>query len=366
MTTATSSTTTDPLLAAAERIITAGQHDSGAYIASPTFGQYAYGWLRDGSYVALGMDALGSAASARRFHEWAAAVIVAHAADIAAVVAATDAGVAPDPAHLLPTRYTLEGTREQHADEAWPNFQLDGYGTWLFALRSHLGAEGAGGFTPAVRLIADYLLACRTMPCYDYWEEYGDRRHTSTIAAIAAGLRAAGALLDDDVCRAAADDLVAELRSECVSAGSFVKGPADDRVDASLISLATPFDLVAGDDPVMVRTIERITAELSSPSGGIRRYVGDTYYGGNPWPLLTAWLGWHLRRVGDDAGYTRLRDWVRGTAEAGAGAIPEQLTSEPQPGAEAFIAEWTQRWGAVADPLLWSHAKYALMERGAA
>ncbi len=360
----TTPTTTDPLLGAAESIIAAGQHDSGAYIASPAFGQYAFGWLRDGSYVALAMDALDHRASSRRFHEWAAGVIVAHAADIAAVVAAVDAGRAPDPAHLLPTRYTLEGAREEHAGEAWPNFQLDGYGTWLFALRRHLGDEPVGAFAPAVRMIADYLSACRGMPCYDYWEEFGDRRHTSTLAAMAAGLRAAGDLLDDDAYRAAADDLLRELRERCVVGGAFVKGPDDDRVDASLVSLATPFDLVAVDDPVMVRTIARIRAELSSPTGGIRRYLGDTYYGGNPWPLLTAWLAWHLRRAGDEAGYVQLREWVRGTADPGTGAIPEQLTSEPQPGAEAYIDEWTERWGSVADPLLWSHAKYALMERG--
>ena len=38
----------------------------------------------------------------------------------------------------------------------------------------------------------------------------------------------------------------------------------------------------------------------------------------------------------------------------------EQITDEPQD--PASVAPWVERWGAVANPLLWSHAKYLLME----
>lgn len=355
---------TDPMIADAVRIILEGQHPSGAYVASPNFSQYHFGWLRDGSFVAMAMDAVDERKSSRAFHRWVAGVVRAHAGDVAVVIAARNEHREPKPEHLLPTRYELDGQRETVAEESWPNFQLDGYGTWLFALEQHLGADDAGPFTDSIRLVADYLSVCWAMPCYDYWEEFGDRLHTSTLAAIAAGLGAAARMLRDQQYSRVAAAVEDFIRTECVRGGSFVKGPEDDRVDASLISLSTPFALVADDDPVMVRTVQRIRAELSSPSGGIRRYVGDTYFGGNPWVLLTAWMGWHLRKAGDVAGYEQLRDWVRGNVGA-QGALPEQTTTEPQPGAEAYVDEWTRRWGAVADPLLWSHAKYALMERGA-
>lgn len=348
----------------ARRVIRAGQHESGAYIASPNFGQYRFGWLRDGSYVALAMDAVGDGESSGRFHRWVANVVRGHASDVEAVVAAVGAGTAPDPERLLPTRYTLVGTREENPTEAWPNFQLDGYGTWLFALSRHLGDRAPDEFRDAIVLAAEYLRATRDMACFDYWEEYGDRRHTSTLAAVAAGLRAASVLVGDRTYAADADHLLTEIRATCVADGAFVKGPHDDRVDASLISLATPFDLVAADDPAMTATYARVRAELASPSGGIRRYVGDTYYGGNPWILLTAWLGWHARRVGDLEVHEAAREWIERAAHPETGELPEQLTAEPQSGAEAYVAEWTERWGPVAHPLLWSHAKYILMMVG--
>lgn len=343
-------------------VIANGQSPSGAYVASPSFSQYGFGWLRDGAYCALAMDAARQHESAARFHEWAGAVIVRERDAIERVITLLDAGTSPTPDQMLPTRYTLDGGREATTDEGWPNFQLDGYGTWLFALASQLERNPSMAVDmEAVRLAARYLTATWSLPCYDYWEEFGDRLHTSTLAAIAAGVRAAGRMLDDGPLLTAADEVLAFIESDCVSDGAFVKGPSDARVDASLVSLSTPFDLFPADDLRMVNTIARIRNELSSPSGGIRRYVGDTYYGGSPWVLLTAWLGWHLRRSGDDHGFEQARTWVE--AQAGsAGHLPEQVVAEPQ--APDEVEPWVERWGTAADPLLWSHAKYLLMVSG--
>lgn len=360
--------TADRLIKHSVDVIQRGQHAAGGYIASPNFSQYRFGWLRDGSYVALSMDARGHGDSAERFHRWITEVVLAHADDVHAVIEARREGEEPDRSMLLPTRYTLEGEREDEAHEAWPNFQLDGYGTWLFSLASHLNEPLSGDtaekYREAVTLVGDYLSACWDMPCYDYWEEFGDRVHTSTLAAIAAGLRAAGMLLKSEKYTERADVVLAYMLENCVVDGSFVKGPEDGRVDSSLVSIAVPFGLVSVTDRVMARTAERIRTELSAPEGGIRRYVGDTYYGGNPWVLLTAWLGWFDRLAGDTPGYERARHWVRSTADVTTLDLPEQTTDQSQEGAESFVAEWTERWGAVAQPLLWSHAKYILLEEG--
>lgn len=358
-------TTTTPaleLVASSLRVLLDGQAPTGAYVASPTFSQYGYGWLRDGSYCALAMDAVGERSSARAFHDWVAQVVEARASRIEEIVATLNSGGVPSASEMLPTRYTLDGREEEAGPEDWPNFQLDGYGTWLFALRSHLGGSSVGSFEPAVRLTARYLAASWRMPCFDYWEEFGDRLHTSTLAAIAAGLRAAAELLDEPEWRSAADDVVRFIRTECAHDGSFTKGPEDARVDASLVSLATPFGLIPSDDPVMAATISRIRHELSSPTGGIRRYVGDTYYGGNPWLLLTAWLGWHDALSGEPDAAERARSWVLDHQTA-AGTLAEQLLDEPQ--APDRVDEWVERWGPIADPLLWSHAKYLLLENRA-
>ncbi|WP_166870796.1 glycoside hydrolase family 15 protein [Salinibacterium sp. ZJ450] len=358
----TTTLTTREVLTAGLRVIEGGQSASGAYIASPNFTEYHFAWLRDGAYVALAMDAGGRADSAETFHRWAATVIESQAARIEAILVRLEAGEPLRPEDMLPTRYTLDGEPELVAGEAWPNFQLDGYGTWMFALHSHLQGAPATAYHRAVELTARYLSSAWRLPCFDYWEEFGDRRHTSTLAAIAAGLRAASRLLDEPAHDRVADEIVAFMRAKCVADGAFVKGPEDSRVDASLISIATPFGLVDADEPVMTATIERIRNELASPTGGIRRYDGDTYYGGNPWLLLTAWLGWHDRLAGNDEGHARARDWVVRQASTG-GELAEQIMDEPQDA--GFVEPWIDRWGPVADPLLWSHAKFILMESDA-
>jgi GH15 family glucan-1,4-alpha-glucosidase len=347
---------------ASRRVILAGQAASGAYVASPSFSQYGFGWLRDGAYCALAMDAVGEVASAAAFHDWVTRVILSQRGAIAAIIERVASGDVPAPEQMLPTRYSLDGEREDPQADEWPNFQLDGYGTWLFAVASHDPAGLGPETRAAITLAADYLVATWTLPCYDYWEEFGERQHTSTLAAIAAGLRAAAAVLQRDDLAQAAAAVVGRIEHACVTGGSFVKGPEDDRVDASLLSLCTPFAIVAADDPRMVATVARIRTELASPSGGIRRYVGDTYYGGSPWMLLTAWLGWHLRAAGDSAGYEAARDWVE--ARAGHdGWMAEQIVDEPQ--SPEWVEPWIRRWGTAADPLLWSHAKYLLMEHAA-
>lgn len=343
-------------------VITEGQAPSGAYIASPNFPQYHFAWLRDGAYCALAMDAAGRRESATAFHDWVAGVVEAQAPRIRSVEARMLRGDVPRSDELLPTRYTLEGEAEHVEGEAWPNFQLDGYGTWLFALYSHYGADLPARLLPPARLAADYLLATWRLPCFDYWEEYGDRQHTSTLAAIAAGLRAAARMLGRTELDTVADEIVGFVTENCVFDGVLGKGPEDPRVDASLVSLATPFGLLDAGHPVMRATVERIRNELASPTGGIRRYRGDTYFGGNPWLLLTAWLGWHDRLMGDDLGHAAARNWVLDHASKG-GDLPEQILHEPQDA--AFVGPWLERWGPVANPLLWSHAKFILMESDA-
>jgi GH15 family glucan-1,4-alpha-glucosidase len=352
----------DPLITASIRVLFDGQAQTGAFIASPNFPQYGFAWLRDGSYCALAMDAVGETESSGAFHGWVARVVERQRDRILDVVNKLRAGEDPEPGLMLPTRYTLSGVPESDGAESWPNFQLDGYGTWLFALHAHLAGADAGGLRPAVELAAEYLAASWRLPCYDYWEEFGDRQHTSTLASIAAGLRAAARMLDRPDLDGMADAVVRFIRDSCVADGRFVKGPSDDRLDASLVSLATPFRLVDYDDPVMIATIEGIRSTLASPTGGIRRYLGDTYFGGNPWLLLTAWLGWHDRLAGNAGGHAQAVDWVRGR-QAPNGWLAEQVLDEPQD--PSAVQPWIDRWGPVADPLLWSHAKFLLMQSDA-
>jgi GH15 family glucan-1,4-alpha-glucosidase len=258
---------------------------------------------------------------------------------------------------MLPTRFELDGAVES-GEEKWPNFQLDGYGTWLWAFSKHVARRGTGPDAAerrSIRLVADYLVASGDRACYDCWEESEDRRHAATVAASIAGLRAAAALLADDRYRTAAEDLHSVLLRDFVRDGSFVKHDDTDAVDASLLWIAVPFRVVDVEDAVFARTAERIETELLSPGGGVVRYLGDTYYGGGEWVLLTAWSGWvHLAAGRKDTAYERLR-WVERQATEGL-HLPEQVIDHPQD--PTRVGEWIERWGPVARPLLWSHAMY--------
>lgn len=233
-------------------MIHSGQDASGAYVASPTFPQYAYCWLRDGSFIADAMSRVGEVASAEvasaeAFFDWVAQVV--------------ESGKGFD------ARYTLAGERDP---ATWPHRQNDGWGLWLWALRVHCERHGGGSrWAEAAERTAADLERVRLEACVDWWEER-EGVHAATLACIAAGL-------DDDL------DLA----------------PAEERLDGSLLVL--PF---LGFGAVDV-------SPLVSPGGGVHRHLDDVYYGGGEWLLLTALLGLAEPERGGDC-----LDWIAAHASA--------------------------------------------------
>ena len=344
-------------------VLIAGQAPSGAFVASPSYPTYRFAWLRDGSFCADALDRWGLHDRARAFHDWVCTTIVGMRETVEAATPSARTAAAQS---MLPTRFELDGTIES-GKEAWPNFQLDGYGTWLWAFGQHVTRRPApldDTQRLAVRLVADYVAAAGDRPCYDCWEESVDRRHAATIGASVAGLRSAAMLLGDHAWSAAADTLERTLERDFVRDGSFVKHDDTDGVDASLLWLAVPFGVVDIDDPRFVKTAERVERELRVPDGGVRRYLGDTFYGGGEWLLLTAWNAWSHHLSGRPDLAAEQLAWVERQATAQLD-LPEQVNDNPQD--PTRVDEWVQRWGPVATPLLWSHAMYltVALETGA-
>ncbi|MCK4724295.1 MAG: hypothetical protein KAT29_00760, partial [Anaerolineales bacterium] len=112
-------------------IILKNQHKSGAYIASPNFPTYAYSWFRDGSFIAYAMDRAGYYESSRQFHLWCGKVIERQASKIESLVLQKKAGAEIKTEEYLPARFNLDGSP---IGDDWTDFQLDGYGSWLWAL----------------------------------------------------------------------------------------------------------------------------------------------------------------------------------------------------------------------------------------
>lgn len=357
----------DQLAEASRRIIRLNQHPSGSYIACPLFANYAYCWLRDGTFTAYAMDRLGEHDSAARFYEWAGRVIAGKREQVRALVAKQARGEPLDADDFLHTRYHLDG-RDDASD--WGHFQLDGYGTWLWGLVQHANMTGGRSllrrYEESIATVTDYLVHFWRRPNFDCWEENPDKIHPSTLAAIYGGLHAYGEAAGQDDLLAAADEIRAFLSEHALASGRFVKylnadgnvGSAD--VDASLMWLAQPFGAFTPEHPAMRATLQAIETDLR-PSEGIRRYPGDTYYGGGEWVLLTAWYGWLRLESGDKACARQCLRWIADHADA-EGRLPEQVRGERTH--EPKYREWVERWGVPAIPLLWSHAMYLVLYSG--
>lgn len=349
----------DQLAAHSIRLITGLQTPEGAYPASPTFSAYVgYSWLRDGAFIADAASIAGQTESASRFYDWCAEVIGRRSDAIGWIVAETRAGRTPSADHMLPARFTFEG--EDGTDEWW-DFQLDGYGTWLWALVEHLERHGLDGarYRTAVALTAEYLLASWERPCYDWWEEHSQHVHVSTLACIAAGLDAVvrAGLVDEDLAVRTSAEVTAIHRlvaGRGTADGHLIKWLGSTAVDGSLAAAISPLGFIDARSDVGRRTIEVLEAHLTV-DGGTHRYLGDTFFGGGQWPLLTCFLGLAHLAAGDRARAEQLFDWVAATR------TPDLDLPEQVPGhliAPGMRQEWVEKWGPVATPLLWSHAMF--------
>lgn len=67
-------------------ILENNQHEYGAFIASPGFETYEFGWIRDGAFGAYALDLVGRPEPAERFHSWVDGVVERHSGKIDRVI----------------------------------------------------------------------------------------------------------------------------------------------------------------------------------------------------------------------------------------------------------------------------------------
>ena len=353
---------------------------TGGIIAAPEFdpdflhcGGYGFVWPRDLAFIVLSLLAGGR--------------------DDLAVAALRWLGRTQTPEGLWLQRHWTDGALAP----SWSLHQIDETGAALFtyeaAWRELRDEELDRELWPSARrageLLVSFLDAESGLPkaSVDLWEQH-EGQHSYSAAAVAAGLGAAADLAArhepelEAGFRAAAErvrrgieaHLWSEehgryLRSRLVGRrddcgepvpAAFASGlpypnravasvdPLDARVDSSLLGLAWPFRAVDPESPRMRATAAAVERELLLPEGGVLRYEGDDYAGGNPWLLTTLWLGLYYRQIGDDAGLRRCVEYVAGCATP-LDLLPEQVTRE---GAPAWVL-----------PLAWSHAMFLLSVR---
>ncbi len=365
-------------------VILKNQHPEGAYIASPAFETYHYCWLRDGSFIAYSMDKVGKYESAKAFYRWVGRVITRYAAKVNVLEAMLQKGEKPDHRAILNTRFTLDGFEEERSDEGeWGNFQVDGYGSWLWGLAEHVNMTGDKALLQEllepINVSVRYLQLVWQLPNYDCWEEHPEYLHPYSLASIYGGLKAVASWSDQpqlSACAKMAGDLAGEIKrflaDYAVVDGRFIKHlypaqkgqPAkpvlNSGVDASLLGLALPYAVFGLNDPAIEATIQAIEKDLHLPGGGVYRYKEDVYYGGGEWILLTAWLGWYYVLVGKKEEAFEMLKWIESTA-AENGDLTEQVSEHLL--APAHFQPWLEKWGPVASPLLWSHAMVIILHK---
>jgi GH15 family glucan-1,4-alpha-glucosidase len=340
---------------------------TGAVIAAPELddefrvsGGYGFAWARDVAFVVMALLAAGRDEPARKALRWLVR--------------------AQSPEGLWLHRHWTSGALAP----SWGLHQIDETGSALVAFevawRTLEDATLDDELWPAARRGADFLVGFRdpatglTLPSVDLWEERVGE-HAYSAAAAAAGLSAAASMaerhdprLAGGYARAAAAlrDAI-ELRLWDPERGRYrrsIPGPPsasmypnrrqlavehdDDTVDVSLLGLAWPFAVVDPAGARMRATAAAVERELGLPDGGLRRYSGDTYAGGNSWTVAVLWLGLWYRLVGDERGHRRCLDYAV-KAQTSVGLLPEQVAQDGKP---AWVV-----------PLAWSHAMLALAVR---
>ncbi|WP_059170660.1 glycoside hydrolase family 15 protein [Bacillus sp. FJAT-27445] len=121
----------------------------------------------------------------------------------------------------------------------------------------------------------------------------------------------------------------------------------DPVVDICLLGLNVPFNMIDENSERMQRTAETIECLLTSPiTGGIERFPGDVYIGGNPWILTTLWMALFDIKISK---FEKARKYLdRAVSNANhLGLLPEQI--DKKTGEPAWVM-----------PLTWSHAMFVL------
>jgi glucoamylase len=321
--------------------------NSGSVIAAPELdpafehsGGYGFVWGRDLAFIVLAYLAAGRDDLARRALRWLP--------------------TAQEPEGLWLQRHWTNGSLAP----SWCRHQLDETGAILFAYESAwqrlADAELDAELWPSARRAAEFLIGTLDedglpVATADLWEER-EGRHAFTAAAIYGGLRAASSMAQRHEpeyghgYEAAAEIVREAIERELWSDfhGHYLRSLGDPTLDVSLLGLAWPFAAVDPGGERMRATVAALQKELGCPAGSLRRYVGDTYAGGNQWVLAALWLGLWSRQVGDEEGLQRALAYAL-RAQTPLGLLPEQVTDDGDP---AWVV-----------PLAWSHAMLLLAAR---
>ena len=331
-------------------LITTLQHrvDNGAFIAAPTLTSpvYRFVWPRDGSKTAVDLLEAGLAQEAKDFFEFLETLLL------------DDGSFAvnyfPDGSKPLFDFGRAGNENDQPGMLAW------GVDRVLAATQD---TAWAAQRWPAVRRVAEHLLEIspggRIATSRDLWELETGKSWTYAAGSAVAGLEAAGRIAtaagapaDASRYQARARELRTFLETKLVTTQGYwgrgiKKEKIDERVEIANLALASGgFKIYLDTDPKLARLGDLVESRLLTNGNGVKRYEGDAYYGGHPWPVAAEWLAMHQLGRGE-----------RQKAERLFGTMTEQARATDSLMLGEQFDETNRKWVS-AMPLVWSEAAY--------
>jgi GH15 family glucan-1,4-alpha-glucosidase len=266
----------------------------------------------------------------------------------------------------LHARYTIRGFEDY---EKWGNKQFDGYGSLLWAFSKHLELTGEESlldtYLHEIAIIVRYLMNFWNEPCYDVWEEDGDKVHLSTLSAIYGGLSHINNHLKEGEISGTLKKIKKYITDNFVSDSIYKKtyDPSKKQVsglDSTALTLFFPNNVVDANDPTLGNTVKEMEKKLLA-GGGLKRYKGDSYYGGNPWIVTTGLLALYYIENGKKEKARDLVGWIEDQAQND--MLPEQVYNSQYANDPLRYQWWIRYWGQISNPLLWSHAAYIIAKK---
>jgi alpha,alpha-trehalase len=285
---------------------------------------YSYCWPRDAAWVCLALERARSPHLNTEIFEFFSKIITHRGNFLHKYTPAGDFGSTWHPVPMI-----------QIDETGLPLYAL--YNNWEIAKSVWTtGRYYRGLVIPAANYLTKAIDRETNLPIssFDLWEERKGV-HTYSACTVYAGLKGAYEL------------------SRSLGDYDNAKGWKDaaDRIKESILERLYDdklkrFRILPPNDPKVIRTMEAIERELKRPSGGIARYLHDSYYGYmNSWIICTLWLSqWHSA-VGNLNRALELLDWCAAHAHP-SGLMSEQVDDKGKPLSVL--------------PLAWSHSAYVL------
>lgn len=266
-------------------------------------------------YACFALDLTGEHEKTRKFYSWALENLKKKENKIKNIVKKTKDGFVPMENELLASTFNSDGS-DMVGDIP---HNLGDYGALLWGLVEHVHRSGNEflideNFKEIENLI-DYLSNLWHLPSRDFWNSCPDKIHISTLAQVAGGLNWINAYLMRRDIDETSNEIQSFLWSKFVEEDHLTSSydALKDKVsglDATILLLASPFQVVSGEDPILRRTANLIERALfgdenkvSGEKDNIMRMI--------PAALL---LTLYYKSVKGDKNAEKILSWVEMTA----------------------------------------------------